>query len=87
MLSRHSQLDRWRIQARLWLEWGTALLAKAAIKTQHSKLTHSLWKSSATFIGIRSGSDTWIDNEVSQRVQETLGYEVVDRCVRYRKTL
>ena len=32
-------------------------------------------------------SDTWIDNEVSQRVHEALGYEVVDRCVHYRETL
>jgi len=32
-------------------------------------------------------SDTWIDNEVSQRVHEALGYEVVDRCVHYRKKL
>ena len=32
-------------------------------------------------------SDTWIDNEVSQRVHELLGYEVVDRCVHYRKAL
>ena len=32
-------------------------------------------------------SDTWINNEVSQRVHEALGYEVVDRCVHYRKTL
>ena len=32
-------------------------------------------------------SDTWIDNEVSQRVHDALGYEVVDRCVHYRKTL
>ena len=32
-------------------------------------------------------SDTWIDNELSQRVHESLGYEVVDRCVHYRKTL
>jgi aminoglycoside 6'-N-acetyltransferase I len=32
-------------------------------------------------------SDTWIDNEVSQRVHESLGYEVVDWCVHYRKTL
>jgi aminoglycoside 6'-N-acetyltransferase I len=32
-------------------------------------------------------SDTWIDNAVSQRVHEALGYEVVDRCVHYRKTL
>jgi aminoglycoside 6'-N-acetyltransferase I len=32
-------------------------------------------------------SDTWIDNELSQRVHEALGYEVVDRCVHYRKSL
>ena len=32
-------------------------------------------------------SDTWVDNEVSQRVHEALGSEVVDRCVHYRKTL
>jgi len=32
-------------------------------------------------------SDTWIDNDISQRVHEALGYEVVDRCVHYRKTL
>lgn len=32
-------------------------------------------------------SDTWIDNESSQRVHEALGFEVVDRCVHYRKTL
>lgn len=32
-------------------------------------------------------SDTWVDNGVSQRVHEALGYEVVDRCVHYRKTL
>lgn len=32
-------------------------------------------------------SDTWIDNEVSQRAHAALGYEVVDRCVHYRKTL
>ncbi len=32
-------------------------------------------------------SDTWIDNEASQRAHQALGYEVVDRCVHYRKTL
>jgi aminoglycoside 6'-N-acetyltransferase I len=32
-------------------------------------------------------SDTWIDNETSQRAHEALGYEVVDRCVHYRKSL
>lgn len=36
---------------------------------------------------VETASDTWIDNEVSQRVHEALGYEVVDRCVHYRKTL
>jgi aminoglycoside 6'-N-acetyltransferase I len=32
-------------------------------------------------------SDTWIDNELSQRCHEELGFEVVDRCVHYRKKL
>ena len=32
-------------------------------------------------------SDTWIDNEISQRAHEALGYEVVDRSVHYRKSL
>jgi aminoglycoside 6'-N-acetyltransferase I len=32
-------------------------------------------------------SDTWIDNEPSQRAHEALGFEVVDRCVNYRKAL
>lgn len=33
------------------------------------------------------GSDALIDNEISQRAHEALGYEVVDRCVNFRKTL
>ncbi len=36
---------------------------------------------------IEMASDTWIDNEVSKRVHAALGYEVVDRCVHYRKAL
>jgi aminoglycoside 6'-N-acetyltransferase I len=32
-------------------------------------------------------SDTWIDNTASQRAHEAMGYEVVDRCVNYRKFL
>ena len=32
-------------------------------------------------------SDTWVDNEASQRAHEALGFEVVDRCVNYRKQL
>jgi aminoglycoside 6'-N-acetyltransferase I len=32
-------------------------------------------------------SDTWIDNEISQCAHEAMGYEVVDRCVNYRKKL
>jgi aminoglycoside 6'-N-acetyltransferase I len=32
-------------------------------------------------------SDTWIDNEGSQRAHEALGYKEVDRCVHYRKRL
>jgi aminoglycoside 6'-N-acetyltransferase I len=32
-------------------------------------------------------SDTWIDNEPSQHAHEALGFDVVDRCVHYRKGL
>jgi aminoglycoside 6'-N-acetyltransferase I len=32
-------------------------------------------------------SDTWIDHELSQHAHEALGFEVVDRCVNYRKSL
>ncbi len=32
-------------------------------------------------------SDTWIDNEPSQRAHDALGFEVVDRCVNYKKAL
>lgn len=32
-------------------------------------------------------SDTWIDNEGSQKAHEALGYDVVDRCVLFRKSL
>jgi aminoglycoside 6'-N-acetyltransferase I len=32
-------------------------------------------------------SDTWVDNEPSQRTHEALGFQVVDRCVHYRKAL
>ena len=36
---------------------------------------------------VEMASDTWVDNEVSQRAHHALGYEVVDRCVHYRKPL
>jgi aminoglycoside 6'-N-acetyltransferase I len=32
-------------------------------------------------------SDTWLDHADSQRAHEALGFEVVDRCVHYRKPL
>jgi len=32
-------------------------------------------------------SDTWIDRESSQRAHEALGFEVVDRCVNFKKSL
>ncbi len=32
-------------------------------------------------------SDTWVDEEGSQRAHEALGFEVVDRCVHFRKGL
>jgi aminoglycoside 6'-N-acetyltransferase I len=32
-------------------------------------------------------SDTWIDNEGSQHAHAALGFEVVDRCVHYKKPI
>ena len=32
-------------------------------------------------------SDTWIDEEPSQRAHQALGFEAVDRCVHFRKSL
>jgi aminoglycoside 6'-N-acetyltransferase I len=36
---------------------------------------------------VEMASDTWVDNDLSQRCHEALGFEVVDRCVHYRKRL
>jgi aminoglycoside 6'-N-acetyltransferase I len=36
---------------------------------------------------VKMASDALIDNKLSQRAHEALGYEVVDRCVHYRKKL
>jgi len=36
---------------------------------------------------VEMASDAIIDNELSQRAHAALGYEVVDRCVHYRKRL
>jgi aminoglycoside 6'-N-acetyltransferase I len=32
-------------------------------------------------------SDTWIDHDLSQQVHQALKFEIVDRCVHFRKTL
>jgi aminoglycoside 6'-N-acetyltransferase I len=36
---------------------------------------------------VEMASDTWIDNLASQQAHEALDFEVVDRCVHFRKTL
>jgi aminoglycoside 6'-N-acetyltransferase I len=36
---------------------------------------------------VEMASDTWLDNMESQSAHEALGFEVVDRCVHYRKHL
>jgi aminoglycoside 6'-N-acetyltransferase I len=36
---------------------------------------------------IEMASDTWIDHTLSQKVHEALGFEIVDRCVNFRKRL
>jgi aminoglycoside 6'-N-acetyltransferase I len=36
---------------------------------------------------IEMASDAWLSSDVSQTAHEALGFEVVDRCVHYRKSL
>ena len=36
---------------------------------------------------IEMASDTWIDSPVSQQAHQALGFEVVDRCVHFRKPI
>jgi aminoglycoside 6'-N-acetyltransferase I len=36
---------------------------------------------------LEMASDTWIDDERSLRTHQALGFEVVDRCVHFRKAL
>lgn len=36
---------------------------------------------------VEMASDTWLDALSSQRAHEALGFEIVDRCVHYRKSL
>lgn len=53
---------------------GRALI-RAAEEWARSKGCHEL------------ASDTWLDAEASQKAHEALGFEVVDRCVNFRKSL
>jgi len=53
---------------------GAALLAKAEEWARSHKC-------------MEMASDALVDNQVSQRAHEALGYEAVDRCVHYRKRL
>jgi aminoglycoside 6'-N-acetyltransferase I len=36
---------------------------------------------------IEMASDTWIDHSLSQNAHKSLGFEIVDRCVHFRKRL
>jgi aminoglycoside 6'-N-acetyltransferase I len=36
---------------------------------------------------VEMGSDTWLDNEPSAEAHEALGFEIVDRCINFRKAL
>jgi len=36
---------------------------------------------------VEMASDTWIDHEESQLAHAALGFDVVDRCVHFRKQL
>jgi aminoglycoside 6'-N-acetyltransferase I len=58
---------------------------------QHSGVGRALMMAAEDWArsrGVRElASDTWIDHETSQRAHEALGFEVVDRCVHFRKSL
>jgi aminoglycoside 6'-N-acetyltransferase I len=51
------------------------------------ELMHSAEAWSRTQGCVEIASDTWIDDERSQRSHQALGFEVVDRCVHFRKSL
>lgn len=36
---------------------------------------------------VEMASDTWVDHKLSQTAHESLGFEIVDRCVHFRKRL
>jgi aminoglycoside 6'-N-acetyltransferase I len=36
---------------------------------------------------LEMASDIWIDEEISQKAHQALGFEIVDRCVHFRKQL
>ena len=36
---------------------------------------------------VEMASDTWLDNLESQHAHQALGFEIVDRCIHYRKQL
>lgn len=36
---------------------------------------------------VEMASDTWIDNDLAQKAHEAYGFQVVDRCVNYKKKL
>jgi aminoglycoside 6'-N-acetyltransferase I len=68
-------IEGWYVEPRHQRRAVGRTLMAAAEKWARSQGAHEL------------ASDTWIDNEPSQRAHEALGFEVVDRCVNYRKSL
>lgn len=68
-------VEGWFVQPEFRRQGIAAQLLKEAERWARSQGCHEM------------ASDTWIDNLDSQSVHSALGFEVVDRCVHYRKQL
>jgi aminoglycoside 6'-N-acetyltransferase I len=60
-------------------------------EARHSGIARALMKAAEEWSrehGAKEmASDTWIDQQVSVDAHQALGFEIVDRCVHFRKTL
>jgi aminoglycoside 6'-N-acetyltransferase I len=58
---------------------------------RHRGIGTDLMRAAERWAGLQGcaeiASDTWIDGEVSQKAHEALGFEIVDRCVHFRKRI
>jgi aminoglycoside 6'-N-acetyltransferase I len=70
-----SFVEGWFVHEKFRKQGIGAELMRAAEDWAHARGCHEI------------ASDTWIDNEDAQRAHQVLGFEMVDRCVNFRKAL